>query len=51
MEFQNDYEFEDYLIDNFKWQNWSLLQRHIAPQEHINIGLYDESIKQMVAAS
>lgn len=49
IDFKNDYEFEDYLMSKFKWQNWSLLQSHIITMPHKTIGLYDSERMEMVA--
>jgi len=50
-EFVDDYEFEDYLATNCKWQGWTLFQNHIVTMPHMTFGLFDSSIDTMVAAT
>lgn len=48
-EFENDFEFEEYLATTNKWENWSLFDEWIITMPHKTIALYDGELEELVA--
>lgn len=47
-EFENDFEFEEYLATTNKWENWSLFDEWLITEPHKTIALCDGKLEELV---